>query len=170
MADTPTSLELRPPPPPEPLLPQHPDIPVWVMVTAAAAFLVIVVLVVVLSRRKKPVDPTALRKQAYRDALRTLDEARPPAAREAATIASLVLRRYLAIVSGDPALFETHEEFIGRHDSLSKLPEAVRAATIEGFDRLAAMKYGKTTSADEPATILAPARVLLDQLNHAFTA
>jgi len=40
-------------------------------------------------------------------------------------LASLILREYLSSAAGDPALFETHEEFISRHDALQSLtPDA----------------------------------------------
>ncbi len=41
----------------------------------------------------------------------------------------------------EPALYETHEEFVGRHQGLKDLPEDVRLETGTFFGKLAAMKY-----------------------------
>lgn len=169
MEEKPTSFELRPPPPAEPLLPSGPA--AWQIALAAVALLFLILLIVLLTRRsKKTVDPTTLRTRAYREALRALEEARPPTSREAATFSSLVLRRYLAVAASDPALYETHEEFIARRDSLAKLPEPVKAATVEGFANLAALKYSKESAEGEPAPVITSSRELLETLNLAFAA
>ena len=44
--------------------------------------------------------------------------------RDAAVLSSLILRKYLATAAGDPALFETHEEFVARHDALQRADSA----------------------------------------------
>lgn len=146
-------------------------IPVWQVALAGAALIFLAVLIVLLTRRSKRAgDPVTLRTRAYRDALRSLEEARPPSSREAATFASLVLRRYLAVAASDPALYETHEEFVARSNSLAKLPEPVKLATVEGFAELAALKYSKDTTEGEPAPVLSSSKALLETLNLAFAA
>ncbi|MDD6813702.1 MAG: hypothetical protein PUD60_04815 [Akkermansia muciniphila] len=54
---------------------------------------------------------------------------------------SLILRNFLAGETQDPALFETHEEFSRRLDSLSGVPESCRLTTLRLLDDLAALKY-----------------------------
>jgi hypothetical protein len=55
---------------------------------------------------------------------------------------SLVLRKYLAKVMAEPALYETHEEFIGRHDAIKGFNEELKVAISEYFSKLASLKYG----------------------------
>ena len=87
----------------------------------------------------------------------------------AAVLASLTLRDYLATAADDPALFETHEEFIARHDSLAALTEKARAAAAAGFSRLAALKYAAEPPASTASLVIESARTLLDELHRGFT-
>jgi hypothetical protein len=128
----------------------------------------LVVAIVKLCTRKKPIDPVTLRQQAYQRALQAFNDATAADGREAATQASLILRRYLATASGDPALFETPEEFIARRDSLKSLAEEAREAAREQFDRLAALKYSKDVRSAESAPIFESSRALLETLHRAF--
>ncbi len=130
--------------------------------------LMLLIVVVKLTRKKGPIDPLTLRRQAYEAALRSINEAPSSDGREAATLASMILRRYLATVSGDPALFETHEEFIARRDSLKSLAEEAREAARVQFDRLAALKYSKDIRAADSAPIFESSRALLETLHRAF--
>ena len=83
---------------------------------------------------------------------------------------SLILRRYLSLAAEDPALFETHEEFIARNDALLSLSDAARAACATGFARLAACKYAPEVPAMAPATVVAEAHELLETLHRGFHA
>jgi hypothetical protein len=158
------ALSLRELVPAEPLLPE-PGLPTWAWLAIAGAALALVALTVFLRRDKRAAaDPALAREQAYRAAVTELEA--PPAGgmQEAATRVSIALRRYLAAVAGDPALFETHEEFVARHEALARYPEDLRKTTAEGFSHLARLKYGREASGD-PATLLAAARQLLDRLH-----
>lgn len=164
------TFELRPPASPDALVSQHgPSL--WLLIGGGLLFVVLLALVVFwLLRRKSSVDPLAIRREALRVADRALADAKPAGIREAATLASLVLRRYLATVAGDPALFETHEEFIARRDSLARLQEAARAHAAEGFARLAALKYDRQPPTGDPAVVIDDARALLTTLDRALRA
>ena len=164
------TFELRPPASPDALVSQH-GAPLWLPIGGGLLLIAfIAVLLVGLLRRKPATDPSAIRREALRVADRALAEAKPSGIREAATIASLVLRRYLATVAGDPALFETHEEFIARRDSLARLQEAARVNVAEGFARLAALKYDRQPPTGDPAVVLDDARALLTTLDRALRA
>ena len=52
------------------------------------------------------------------------------------------MRRYLAACLAEPALYETHEEFILRGDALTKLPAGAREHLNPLLTRLAELKYG----------------------------
>ncbi|HEY8962679.1 MAG TPA: hypothetical protein VIM57_10790 [Luteolibacter sp.] len=164
------TFELRPPASPDALLSQH-EPSLWLFLGGGLLLIVLIAGIVFWLLRRKPVaDPSAIRREALRAADRALAEAKPTGIRDAATLASLVLRRYLATVAGDPALFETHEEFIARRDSLARLQEAARTSVAEGFARLAALKYDRQPPTGDPAVVIDDARALLTTLDRALRA
>ncbi|WP_035601666.1 hypothetical protein [Haloferula sp. BvORR071] len=165
-APTDDAFVLREPVPAEPLLPD-PGLPLWAWgLIGLVAVGLIVGLILLLRRGKKPagVNMPALREAAYRRALTELEGKPGETIQEAATTVSIALRRYLATVSGDPALFETHEEFVARHESLASYPEDLRQSTAEGFSHLARLKYGREASGD-PVALYTAARQLLERLH-----
>lgn len=170
MAADSNTLELREPASPEALLPASG----WGPWLAAAA--VIVVLAGIgwwwWWRRRKPVagGMVALRQVAFAEACAAMAAISTADVRDAAVLSSLILRKYLATAAGDPALYETHEEFVARHDALCALTPQVRAATAEGFSRLAALKYAPVLPAAVAADVMADARALLVTLHHGFTS
>lgn len=167
MSGTNRGFELMEPASPEALVPEY---GLWPWFLAAAAVLVAVAVLTLLARRRKPVDPHALRDAALAEASAALAAITADHARDAAVRSSLILRKYLAAAAGDPALFETHEEFVSRHDALSALKPEVRAATETGFARLAALKYAPGIPDDAPAEVVAESRALLETLHHGFAA
>jgi hypothetical protein len=158
------SFELLEPSSPEALVPDS-----WVepwLLAAAAALLVVVLAILIFKKNKtSAVDPLATRKAAYEEAVAALQEIDAVPARDAAVRSSLILRKYLSAAAGDPALFETHEETISRHDALKDFSEEARAATGQGFARLAALKYAAEIP-DVPATqVAAESSSLLETLH-----
>ncbi len=172
MNETSERMELMEPASPEALLP---SIGLWPwFVGAAALFLLaaaITVLIVLLVRSRRPdTDRHAARAAAYREALGGLAPDGPADARDAAIRSSLVLRRYLSVAASDPALFETHEEFVSRHNSLSALKPEIREAAGAGFNNLAAMKYGPSSPDADPREIMRESKQLLETLHRGFAA
>lgn len=162
-------LELLEPASPEALLPDS----AWGPWLAAAAIAVLVVLGVMMwLRKRKPVTngKSALCRAAFGEAVTALAEIPADDVRDAAVLASLILRTYLSTVAGDPSLYETHEEFVSRHDALSGFTAEARVATAIGFSRLAALKYAPALPSVVAADVLAEARVLLETLHHGFAA
>lgn len=150
--------------PAEPLLPD-PGLPPWAWVVIGLAVAGLVGLAFFLRRSKRfATDPRHVREEAYARAQHDLEAVPAGGMQAAATKVSLVLRRYLATVCGDPALFETHEEFISRHAALSGYPEELRNVTAEGFSHLARLKYGREANGD-PVALFGAARQLLDRLH-----
>ncbi len=113
----------------------------WWFFAAAAVVVVLFLLVQLFKSRKQVDDPHREKREAYREAKAGFKGYEGNNFREAAAWVSLVLRRYLARSMKEPALFETHEEFVGRHDGLKDLPEDVRSEVGVFFARLAALKY-----------------------------
>jgi len=134
------------------------------------ALVLVAVLLIRARNRPRPVDPAKIREEARLKAVATLESARSSVAtpREAAVLASLALRDYLARAADDPALFETHEEFIARHDSLAALHEQARAAAAAGFSHLASLKYAAEPPASTATGVIESARSLLDELHRGF--
>jgi hypothetical protein len=163
-------LKLLEPPSPEWLLPDSGFSQWWIV--AGVALLVLLAVLVIIWRRKSPaVTPLALRHAAHTEAVTAFSNISAADVREAAIQSSLILRRYLSAAAGDPALFETHEEFISRHDALLRLTEETRLAASTGFTRLATLKYApeiRTAAAAEE--VIRESRTLLETLHHGFTA
>ncbi len=109
---------------------------------AASAVIAIAILAVLLMRRKKPsVDLSKEKREAYAEAKAELVKIGGADLRETAIRVSVILRRYLSRSMNEPALFETHEEFVARHDGLKDLPDDVRSEVGGFFAKLAALKY-----------------------------
>jgi hypothetical protein len=113
----------------------------WWFLVAAAIIMALVLLLLLLLRKKPKVDPLKAKREAYREAKVAFGEKESGDVRENAIQVSMILRRYLAKSMKEPALFETHEEFVARHDGLKDLPEEVRSDVGLFFSKLAAIKY-----------------------------
>lgn len=159
-------LELRGLVPPEPLLPDA-AWPSWVWFALAAAVLLAALAVVAVSRvarRKKALSGPSLPQAAYREAVAALNQVPESRIQDAATWISSALRTYLARACSEPALYETHEEFIGRTEALAAFPEDLRKETSRTFSHLARLKYGPEAQGD-PRSLADNARAILDKLH-----
>lgn len=168
MAQPTPSFVLKEPAPPDALVPSIGLWPWWL--AGGALILLAVVLLIVLRKRPVVADPAAARNAAFKEAMVTLAGTQAPRAREAAVQCSLILRRYLSMAAGDPALFETHEEFVARHDSLHALSAPAREAAAAGFSRLAALKYAPEIPETDPGGVITESRSLLETLHGGFAA
>ena len=98
-------------------------------------------------RNRKAAAPGITPVQEALAALQELDSQLPPM-RECSLRLSLILRTYLAGQAQDPALFETHEEFTQRMDSLSGVPQSCQLETRDLLDQLAEFKYAGASEHD----------------------
>ncbi len=162
-----TSLQLQEPASPDALLPDS-SLPMWWIAVAIAAVAILAMLVILWKRRSTPVSPAVPRKAAFVAALAELDRIGSADARSTTVQCSLILRKYLVATAKDPALFETHDEFISRHDALQALTQDARVATESGLARLALLKYAPEMPAIDPKVILTESRALLETLHHGF--
>jgi len=165
MNEKPGSLELLEPPSPEALVPDSWVEP-WMIVVAVVLALGLIAVLIFRKHKLPPPDPLAIRELAHIDALVALDAIGPVTAREAAVQSSLILRKYLAVVAADPALFETHEETLSRHDALKEFSEDARGSATLGFSRLAAIKYAAVTPDMATPEVIAGSQRLLEILHH----
>lgn len=143
---------------PEPTAFTEPDYVLWGSLAAGLSALIAAVLFFLRrrghSRELLPPVPSPAEQAVVH--LRALAEELPPLGRCGVRI-SLILRDFLAGETQDPALFETHEEFTRRLDSLSGVPERCRVSTHRLLDELASLKYAQQT--DSPTQ----ARRLIDE-------
>lgn len=171
MNDKSGTFELLEPTSPEALIPDSWVEP-WMIVASAILLILIAALAVWMLKRKKTatVNPLSIRQTALAEASAELNKIGPVEPREAAVRSSLILRKYLSVVAGDPALFETHEEYISRHEALKDFSEDARGTASLGFSRLAAIKYAPQTPDLETEQVITGSRVLLETLHHGFRA
>jgi len=161
------NLQLQEPLSPESLVPAMDLTWLWI----GLAVLALIIVFAVLLRKKRgaaPPDPKTARLAAYNKAIKTFENLQAPTAREAAVQSSLILRRFLADAASDPSLFETHEEFISRQNALKALSPEARDACAQGFIQLARLKYAPRVPAEDPVTVVADSRALLETLNKGF--
>ncbi len=147
-----------------------PDYGLWPFWLAGVIVVLLAVTLIIWRKTRKPAaaDPAFLRESAFRDACAGLQSSTPSDARDAAVQTSLILRKYLSIAAQDPALFETHEEFIARQDALKALTDEARAAAGEGFSMLARLKYAAEIPGKAVEQVVAESRSLLETLHHGF--
>lgn len=160
------SLQLQPPLPADPFLPAQGLTPIaWAGIGIASFALITLLILAFRSRRSSPPGTTAYSPEHYlRIAREALEKTPLHPIQAAATHVSLSLRHYLAAVSKDPALFETHEEFVARHEALKNYSVENRELTQTLFHRLARLKYGSNPVGD-PQSLVSDARNLLEQLH-----
>lgn len=171
MKPTPSTLKLIEPASPEALVPAA-GWSLWLIIAGIVIALIIaaIILIRVLLKKSSAPSPAALRESAFREALAALHAVKSTQTRDAAVQSSLIVRKYLAAAAADPALYETHEEFISRHDSLQSLTPDARSAAETGFTRLALLKYAPDIPDEAPEAILEESQVLLEALHHGFAA
>lgn len=146
----------------EPTLPAAADMGPWI---AAGLGLILILVVVMAARKRSRTSTPQLRESAYRDALAALTHHPALSARDTAIHCSRVLREFLALAANDPSLYETHEEFITRHDSLQALRPETQTATKTHFEQLATIKYAREIPDHDPATLIADSKGLLVTLH-----
>jgi hypothetical protein len=147
---------------------QSPGWPWWLWAVIGLLAVGLILLIWSLFKRKNTENSPDLRliaDQAYRSALEKIEAAASLSPiQNVATDCSEAIRRYLATVTSDPSLYETHEEFLSRHQSLDGYPIEIRNGVSTGFSRLAKLKYGKSPNGD-PNTITNEGRNLLMELH-----
>ena len=163
------NFELLEPASPESLVPDSLVEP-WMIVVAVLLALALLAVVIFKKKKVALLDPLAVRQTAHAAAAAALDKIGAVPAREAAVQSSLILRRYLSVVAGDPALFETHEEYVSRHEALKAFSEDARSAASLGFARLAAMKYAAETPNMATEQVISGSQTLLEILHHGIRA
>lgn len=168
MAEEAFTLDLRSAAPPDSLIPGH---GLWLWWLVGSVALILAVAGWLLIRRLRAIvarNAVDMRDQAYREAEAALGEVATSDPRDTAVRVSLIVRKYLSVAARDPALFETHEEFIARHDALNILNGDARSAAAAAFERLAALKYAPGRPDDDPGDVLTESRRLLRTLHHGF--
>ncbi len=99
-------------------------------------------------------------------------EAEAPGLRAASLRLSLILRAFLSGQTQDPALYETHEEFSHRMDSLASVPASCQYETRCLLESLAEQKYAGELQEDASLThrFMAQCRELVQRIAKAQAA
>jgi len=158
-------LELQDIAPAEPYL-LAPGWPWWAWTLLALGLVALGWLLLHARRRAAPPPlPGPVEPEAYRRARLAIaaEEAAEP--RHLALTVSSALRGYLAESFADPSLYETHEEFLARHQALEEVPESLRDRVSTLFCRLARLKYGRQAPASDPTEVREQSLALLDDLH-----
>lgn len=163
------TFELMEPPSPEALVPDSP-VELWMIIVGIILILCVMAIFLLKKKKQPPLDPVAVRKAAYDEAAAALGNIGYVPGRDAAIQSSLILRKYLSTAAGDPALFETHEETISRHEALKDFSDEARQMAGRGFARLASLKYAAVPPDVEAINVTAESRDLLETLHHGFRA
>lgn len=167
MNETSNSFELLEPTSPEALVPDS-----WIepwMIALAVGFFLIILTVWIFRKKKTPkVDPHAARLLAHAETTAALAGIGSQSPRDTAIQSSLILRKYLAAAASDPALFETHEEYLSRHEALKSFSEESRKAAGLGFARLASLKYAAEPPTADASEVVADSQSLLKTLHLGF--
>lgn len=119
----------------------------WWCLLAGGLILATVVAYVVY-RRHRNTPPPPVPEEIALAALDAMQTTTPPDLRECSLELSMIFRQYLTGKTQDPALYETHEEFSRRLDSLSTIPAECQAETRQLLDYLASLKYAGAQGAD----------------------
>ncbi len=115
----------------------------WWWIALPSVFLILLILLgYLLLRKSKVYDPKRAKREAFQQALSELTEMNVSLGKENVIMVSLVMRKYLAKSMNEPALYETHEEFIGRHDAIKDLDAELKSDISNYFSELALIKYG----------------------------
>ncbi len=154
----------------------EPDIPAtafaadYVLMTAIAIIGALVILagvgLLLWKRRRRSTPPPSPEAIALTELERLEKEALP--LRPCALRVSLILRAFLAGQTQDPALYETHEEFSQRIDSLARLPESCQYDVRCLLETLAEQKYTATAGQDDPTlahSFITRARELVERVS-----
>jgi hypothetical protein len=140
----------------------------WLWIAIGAVLLLALIVWLIRRRMKRAKDPANIRETAFKDAIAALDATSRSDAHAAALESSMILRKYLSITAEDPALFETHEEFISRHDALQKIPQATRDEVAAIFSRLVTIKYAPEAANANAEKIVGDSHQLLHALHAAL--
>lgn len=159
-------LRLVEPPSPEGLMPTALGWEAWCAIGGGLLVLLLIVLWLWQRlRRAKAPSAQDVRERAHHQALAALATCPAEDRTATATQCSIILRRYLTELVGDPALFETHEEWVGRHDSLQSLNSSLREQISGFFSQLAQWKYAPADHADEAQSMIEQSRQLLETIH-----
>lgn len=135
----------------------------WGLLAAIALALLALLLWRKLTRRPQTSPPSP--RDIAIDKLSLMEKELPPL-RPCSLRLSMILRSFLAGQTQDPALYETHEEFSLRMDSLSTVPEDCQRDARNLLEELAEFKYAPDDQSN-PAramSLIGQTRELIDRI------
>ena len=169
MNENASSFQLLEAPSPEALMP-HGLVEPWMIAAVVACILVVIVGLILQKNKARAREPIDRREAAHAKAATALETMQCTAVQDAAVQASLILRRYLSEATGEPMLFETHEESVSRHEALNDFSDETRQEAQRGFSVLAALKYAPRDTYVRVIDVIVEAKRLLKVFHQGFKA
>ncbi len=136
----------------------------WFLSTCALALALALAILIPIIRKKNNTRRRKTQLEKARQRLKKLSTEAPslPPSTVAVRI-SLIIRQYLEAAFGDPALFETIEEFTLRPHALEKLHPNTRKPVTTHLQNLSNLKYTPNPTPDQiPALIEQAGQILAD--------
>ena len=138
----------------------------WCMIGGIALLLALLGFVIWRKARRSSTETAEdTNEKARADALASLATCPTEDRTETATECSIIVRRYLSRRTGDPALYQTHEEWVSRHDSLEDFSDGIKQQLDELFSQLARSKYAPSDQGDEPGVMIENSRQVIDAVH-----
>lgn len=163
MEDSTQDLRLIEPPSADGLMPHPITWGAWCVIGGVILLLVVIAILIWRNARQSPAATKEdLEQKARADAMAALADCAMINPNQTATECSLIVRRYLSELTGDPALYETHEQWVMRHDALEDFNDSFKEQIGELFSKLAALKYAPEHKGDSPAAIIENSRYVVD--------
>lgn len=163
MEDSTQDLRLVEPPSADGLMPYPITWATWCVIIGVILLLVVMAILIWRKARQSPAAPGQdLRQKARADAMAALAGCLMENPNQTATECSLIVRRYLSEITGDPALYETHEQWVMRHDALEDFNDSLKQQVGELFSKLAALKYAPEHQGGSPSALVENSRHVVD--------
>jgi len=156
-------------PSPEALMP-HGLMEPWMIAVVVACTLAVIVGLILQKNKARARKPIDRREAARAKAATALETMLCTVVQDAAVQASLILRCYLSEATGEPMLFETHEESISRHEALNDFSEETRQEAQRGFSTFAALKYAPRDTYVRVIDVIVESQRLLKVFHQGFKA
>lgn len=163
MEESTQDLRLVEPPSADGLMPHPINWGAWCVIGVVILLLVVIAILIWRKARQSPAaNEENLQQKARADAMAALAGCPMINPNQTATECSLIVRRYLSELTGDPALYETHEQWVMRHDALEDFNDSLKEQIGELFAKLAALKYAPEHQGGSPAAMVENSRHVVD--------
>lgn len=158
------------PPSTDELIPSSLGWEIWLIMTGALLVVMLAAWFIWRQGQRSGQASINIHQEAHAEAISALAACTSEEPNPVATECSLVLRRYMAKVTDDPALFETHEEWLSRHEAIEPFGDSIKEQIHSLFSQLAEWKYTPAGHGETPNIMIERSRDLLEAIHEEVTA